>query len=172
LACASGRTGTRHLSSATSIYALLPDENAERDSDLRVVDAYAPASFDLIAVTPPTSKAGIPFEIAVPVGMFRRTRSTIDREKLERLGSQCEDESVWIPLRSFRTGLTARDPFRTLIELWTAAESLAERQARTDGRLVEQACDCGRTIRTTPASQHYIREFFEAVTSADKTCES
>lgn len=134
--------------------------------------SYAPASYELLSVGPEISTIGVAFDMALAVGMFRRTRSTIDGKKLQALGDKYGNEGTAIALRSFRVGLGAKNPYRTLTELWTAAEALADRQARTDGNFIERRCDqCGKVSRAGPASQQYIRKYFERVTPVDKTAD-
>jgi len=168
--------------SATWIVDLSLEEDPLKDAYFSALDlsadladcvallSYAPTHFELLSVAPPTSVLNVPFDIALPVGAFRRTRSTIDGGKLEVLGDRCADEGTAIALRSFRAALAAENPYRTLTELWTAAESLAERQAMADGNFVERSCEhCGRLVRSGLASQQYIRKFFERVTPSGKT---
>ena len=123
--------------------------------------SFAPALSNIVSVAPSSAKYEEPFEIAVPLPGFHRSRVPLAAFDIAALDAEVEPE-VETALRSFRQGVNSSLPFDYFVNLWSGIEALANAGAIAAGDYVRSACPkCGATTKGGPAGHQQVRRMFE-----------
>jgi hypothetical protein len=132
------------------------DELCDRLSFL----TFAPVESQLVSVTVQKAKIGETFLLALQLEAFRRSTVSVTSDAIERFDS-LKDDIARTALRTFRKALSSGSPYRTLSELWTTIETLAQSEAKDASDFVVEPCSgCGKQRTAGLRSQKYIRAHF------------
>ncbi len=121
--------------------------------------AFAPASYEVLALTLAKSELNVPFRVIVPVESFKRSRVPVNRQKIEQLCGE-KPEEVAIALRAFRCGVSAHSPYEILRELWTSVETMGAKAAELAQDYNESKCSCGAVKKLGYKSAKHAKLFF------------